>query len=111
MISSQFAPYAYFVLGESHPVTRLWFPYKDSLLFVAIFGVTGFVQDLFLIRFVMRQTDCSYSYFFGRPLFSWPTFRIVWSLSAMTIISSYITHQAYAFEQEKVGTFAVDEEI
>jgi len=87
-------------------MTKFWFPYENSLLFLVILSVSDFIQDFFLMKYVMRKTDCSYSFFFGREFFSYANLQFAWSLSTMSILIGQICHLAYAFKQDKIGVFA-----
>jgi len=89
-------------------MTRFWFPYEDSLLYIVILCVSDLIQDAFVMEYVIRKTGCTYSFFFGRTIFSWANFALVWNLAALTGLSSLFAHLAYAFEQEKVGIFAFE---
>jgi len=91
-------------------MTRFWFPYENSVLYIIILCVSDLIQDFFLMRYVMQKTGCNYSFFFGRTLFSHANLRFVWSLSTLMTLIGIVAHAAYAFEQEKIGIFAIIDE-
>lgn len=101
----QFYPYCYYVLGPEHIMTRFWYPYEHSVYGLLILWVTDFLQDLFLVDYIYKATGCSYSYFLGRPVFSYVNKTLIINAFVLGWAVLEFSRLAYIFDHFELGEF------
>jgi len=100
-----FYPFAMFVLGEDATVSRMVYPYEHSFQAMLILALADLIQDRVIFTWIKKETGCSYSYFFGQPVFSWITLTLTVNISLQMWCLEEFAKLGWVLEADGKGAF------
>jgi len=100
-----FYPFAMLVLGKDATVSRMVYPYEHSFHAMLILAFADFIQDRLIFTWIKKETGCSYSYFFGQPVFSWITLTLAVNISTQMWCLKEFVILGWVLKLEGIGAF------